>query len=531
MTESRVLRCAVYTRKSTEEGLEQDFNSLQAQREACEAFIRSQRSEGWTLVPAAYDDGGISGGTMERPALQRLFAHIEEKRVDVIVVYKVDRLTRSLADFSKMVELFDRFGVSFVAVTQQFNTTTSMGRLTLNVLLSFAQFEREVTAERIRDKIAASKKKGLWMGGPVPIGYRVKERRLIMSEYEAEYVRAVYEEYLRLGSVSATTKLIRRRLGLRETDAATLERTKGGFYTLLRNPIYVGLIRHKQQVYPGQHEPIIERRMWDAVQAKLDANARNPGWKAKPVPPLKGKLFDEYSHPLGATTVTKKGKRYRYYLSRGGDPESEMQARTDWKLPALDIERRVADLSKAMLADHTAIVEAGQANGLKSDELKTVLHNAKAPNAAHNLEWVERVTLYPDRLIVVLQLPARVRIRLERTVPLALRQRGKERRLVIGGGLQPHTPPDPQILKALRTGMRFWHQLMHADKPLTAVEFAEQEKVDNRYVGRTLQLAFLAPDVMEQLVLGRHAPEWTADRLIRCESMPVAWEEQRVALI
>ncbi len=271
MTKPNV-RCAIYTRKSSEDGLEQDFNSLHAQREACEAYILSQRHEGWKCLSAPYDDGGISGATMDRPALQRLLSDIQTKKVDVVVVYKVDRLTRSLADFARMVVIFDEAGISFVSVTQQFNTTTSMGRLTLNVLLSFAQFEREVTGERIRDKIAASKKKGMWMGGFVPLGYTAKERSLVINEVEAETVRTLFKLYLDHGSVRQLQE-IAFKSGLRTRLGSPLAR--GHLYTLLRNPIYCGEIRHKNQRYPGLHEAVIDPETWVLVQAKLTENCNN----------------------------------------------------------------------------------------------------------------------------------------------------------------------------------------------------------------------------------------------------------------
>src|SRR6516162_2962492 len=267
------LRCAVYTRKSSEEGLEQEFNSLHAQREACEAFIISQRHEGWSCLLQLYDDGGRSGGNLERPALQLLLADIRDGKVDVVVVYKIDRLTRSLADFAKIVEIFDQKGVSFVSVTQQFNTTTSMGRLTLNVLLSFAQFEREVTGKRIRDKIAASKKKGMWMGGVPPLGYAVRDRKLVIVEREAETVRHIFRRYAALGSV----RLLQQEL---ETHGITGKSWtsasgrnwggkplgRGALYLILRNPIYRGEIVHKDQTYPGEHRAIIDLDLWDTVQ-------------------------------------------------------------------------------------------------------------------------------------------------------------------------------------------------------------------------------------------------------------------------
>jgi site-specific DNA recombinase len=276
----KVRGCAVYTRKSSEEGLEQNFNSLHAQREACEAFIKSQASEGWKLLRAAYDDGGLSGGTMERPALQRLLADIGEGLVDVVVVYKVDRLTRSLADFAKMVEVFDARNVSFVAVTQQFNTTTSMGRLTLNVLLSFAQFEREVTGERIRDKIAASKRKGMWMGGVPAFGYDVRDRRLLINPAEADSVRHIYERYLELGCVRQLSKELEQRRILSKVRVSRngiksggCRFSRGALYELLANPIYIGEIRHKQERHPGQHEPILPKELWERVQQRLSENA------------------------------------------------------------------------------------------------------------------------------------------------------------------------------------------------------------------------------------------------------------------
>src|SRR6266478_2573100 len=275
-------RCAIYTRKSSEEGLEQEFNSLQAQCEACEAYIRSQRHEGWTLTMTRYDDGGFSGGNIERPALQRLLADIQGGRIDIIVVYKVDRLTRSLADFARLVEIFDAQGVSFVSVTQQFNTTSSMGRLTLNVLLSFAQFEREVTGERIRDKIAASKKKGMWMGGNVPVGYDASERTLVINPAEAETVRRIFALYCELRCVRRV-KQEADRLGLstkRSTTAGGTERgdksfSRGHIYHLLSNPIYSGQIAHKGQLYPGQHAALIDTETWTAVRDQLADNARD----------------------------------------------------------------------------------------------------------------------------------------------------------------------------------------------------------------------------------------------------------------
>ena len=318
-------RSAIYTRKSSEEGLEQNFNSLHAQREACEAYIKSQAGEGWRLVKTAYDDGGLSGGTMERPALQRLLADINQGLIDVVVVYKVDRLTRSLADFAKMVEVFDAHGVSFVAVTQQFNTTTSMGRLTLNVLLSFAQFEREVTGERIRDKIAASKRKGMWMGGCVPLGYDVRDRRIVIDEREAETVRYIFRRYEEFGCVRLLKEDLDRRgvVSKRRTSKTGIESgghsfSRGALYALLSNPIYVGEIRHKNLRHPGQHQAVVDRAVWDRTQQQLQEHRvrTKSHYAGREKSPLIGRLVDENGDGLTPSHARKGERKYRYYISR-----------------------------------------------------------------------------------------------------------------------------------------------------------------------------------------------------------------------
>src|SRR3954465_5568189 len=310
----RKLRCAVYTRKSSEEGLEQEFNSLDAQREACEAYVASQKAEGWLLVPDRYDDGGISGATLERPALKRLLADIEAGRADVVVVYKIDRLSRALMDFAKLVEVFDRNKVTFVSVTQSFNTTTSMGRLTLNILLSFAQFEREVIGERIRDKFAASRKKGMWMGGFVPLGYDLKDRKLIVNETEAATGRMIFERFLKIGSATQLTQKLRSQ-DVRGKQGKLVD--KGYLYKLINNRVYVGEAVHKGTAYPGEHEAIIDRALWDRVHGILQESPRRRAANTRNQTPalLRGLIFG----PSGAAmtpTMTKKGSRlYRYYVS------------------------------------------------------------------------------------------------------------------------------------------------------------------------------------------------------------------------
>src|SRR5438477_130069 len=361
---TRGARCANYTRKPSEEGLEQEFNSLQAQREACEAFIHSQRQEGWVCLRAAYDDGGFSGATMDRPALQRLLADLTAGRVDTIVVYKIDRLTRSLADFAKIVEILDARGASFVSVTQQFNTTTSMGRLTLNILLSFAQFEREVIGERIRDKIAASKRKGMWMGGIPPLGYRAQDGKLLVIESEAEIVRAIFRRYAELGSV----RLLKHELEAQAINSKSWTTasgrciggkpfSRGALYLMLHNRLYRGEIVHKGQSHPGEHTPIIDQPLWDAVQAQLAANTaeRNCGTRQPSL--LAGMLFGADGNRMTPTHATKKGTRYRYYVSRlTADDQTDGSA--GLRIPAGEIEQAVTSRVRQWLVDPSSVYQA-----------------------------------------------------------------------------------------------------------------------------------------------------------------------------
>src|ERR1700740_2956921 len=361
------LRCAIYTRVSTEHGLEREFNSLDNQREASEAYIKSQAHEGWQLIRGHYDDGGYSGGSMDRPALQKLLDDVRARRVDVVVVYKVDRLTRSLADFAKLVELFDAHQVSFVSVTQAFNTTTSMGRLTLNVLLSFAQFEREVTGERIRDKIAASKRKGMWMGGVPPLGYDVRDRRLVVNRPEAVTVKHIYERYLELGSVKLLRNDLKRREFLSKVRVSKngvrsggRQFSRGALYELLSNPIYLGEIRHKKERHPGQHQPMMSRELWEKVQLRLRDQAtthRERPTKA-PTRPLAGKLFDENGEPLYVQGAVKGTRHYRYYFSRGLCLGAVQDERRGWRVSAPELERAVRAATQQILSDRAAIARA-----------------------------------------------------------------------------------------------------------------------------------------------------------------------------
>jgi DNA invertase Pin-like site-specific DNA recombinase len=344
---SKLVRCAIYTRVSTDSGLDQEFNSLDAQYDAASAYIRSQAHAHWTLVRTRYDDGGFSGGSTDRPALQRLLDDVRAGKVHIIVVYKVDRLTRSLADFAKLVELFDAHGVSFVSVTQQFNTTTSMGRLTLNVLLSFAQFEREVTAERIRDKIAASKRKGLWVGGMVPLGYKLKDGKLLIVEHEAELVRSIFRRYLELGSVNRLVTELGERNARSKLRQLSNGKTRGGvpfrqgaLFYMLRNRFYLGEIFYKGEIHPGPQPPLMERGLFEAVQQRLtEQRAHHVTARNKNAALLRGILFDEAGHPMTPTHSTKHGVRYRYYVSepylRG---HTEAPTGLTIRVPAAEIE-------------------------------------------------------------------------------------------------------------------------------------------------------------------------------------------------
>ena len=372
----RKMRCAVYTRKSSEEGLEQEFNSLHAQREACEAYIASQRSEGWVVLRDQYDDGGVSGGTLERPGLKSLMQDIEDGLIDVVVVYKIDRLSRSLADFAKLVEVFDRTGVTFVSVTQQFNTTTSMGRLTLNILLSFAQFEREVTAERIRDKVAASRKKGIWMGGVPPYGYRVENRKLLEDPERAEHVRWIFARFIEIGSATELARQLTQR-GLVTPNGNRMD--KKYLYRLLNNRAYIGEAVHKGDSYPGEHEAILERDIWDKVHTILQESPRKRAANTRAETPalLKGLIYGPDGAAFSPTHTRKRGKLYRYYVSQtilkhgaGSCPIG--------RVPASEIETAVIDQVRAVFRQPETIASAwdaakGHNRDITLDDSRTAL--------------------------------------------------------------------------------------------------------------------------------------------------------------
>jgi DNA invertase Pin-like site-specific DNA recombinase len=538
-------RCAVYTRKSTEEGLEQDYNSLEAQRDACVAYTKSQAGEGWTVVDTPYDDGGLSGATMERPALQRLLADIETGKIDIVVVYKVDRLTRSLADFAKIVEILDAKGVSFVSVTQQFNTTSSMGRLTLNVLLSFAQFEREVTAERIRDKIAASKKKGMWMGGVVPLGYDVIDRKLVVNASEAETVRMLFDLYRHLGTVQAVKDEADRQ-GLRTKARKPNNGSRAGgvpfrighLHKLFTNRLYLGEITHKGESYPGEHDAIVDREIWDAVQAQLEEN-RQQRSRRDNIPSgglLTGLLFDNEGRRLSPHHCKKLDRRYRYYVTRHPD--------TGWRLPAKTVETAALDSIVGFLKEGPRVLDALGLPESGADEIQQILRaaeslrsNLKTGLASDRrrilLDLVERIELGKNTMRVTLRagmlLPECDRAASPTVtlgIAIALKRRGVEQRLVLDGASAQKTEPDPALINAVTSAHR-WFRELATGEVRSIKDLADHHGVDKGDVSRILQLAFLAPDIVDAILEGRHPVELTAYRLKRLRNLPPRWEDQR----
>lgn len=553
MSPRRKIRCAIYTRKSSEEGLDQDFNSLDAQHEACAAYIASQRQEGWTLLPARYDDGGLSGGTLERPALQLLLDEVDAGRVNMVVVYKIDRLTRSLADFARLVERLEKAECSFVSVTQAFNTSSSMGRLTLNVLLSFAQFEREVTAERIRDKIAASKKKGLWMGGNLPLGYDrhpdPKARTLVVNPDEAATVRRLFDLYAEHGCLrqvaerAETEGLRSKRRAWRDGSASgggTLSR--GQIYYLLRNPVYLGKIRHKDRTWPGQHATIVDEALWDRVQAQLqDAAQRSRSTRRRmsgsrasdPGSWLTGLLRDETGDRLTPSHTTRNGRRLRYYVSNrlisgGTDPSG-------WRLPAPALEKAVLDILSRHLdtaaASHRILArpDAGRAEAMR-EAVQALRSRLISAGGRLCVGLIVSGYLQRDRIALSLRAPVlaeALAIRadaldsafLSVTAPFALRRRGVEAK-IIAGDVTP--APDPH-LRAMLIRAHGWARALRSGTPLTVV--ARRDGVPGSYIRTRAPLAFLSPGIQQAILDGTQPPDLTLKRLVS-RPLPLDWTEQ-----
>ena len=553
------VRCAIYTRKSSDEGLEQTFNSLDAQREACAAYVLSQASEGWTALPDIYDDGGLSGGTLERPALQRLLADIAAGKVDIIVVYKVDRLTRSLLDFSKLVEIFDKAGVSFVSITQSFNTTTSMGRLTLNMLLSFAQFEREVTAERIRDKIAASKAKGMWMGGLPPLGYTPDGRTLEIVPGHADIVRDIYRRYLDTGNV----RLLVDRLSAERIYTPVRQmangRTFGGvpfsrgqIYAILKNPIYIGEIPHRDQRHKGLHKPIVDRQIWDATQTLLAGHV--PGLRRRSNTAsgslLAGLIVDDSGEKLIAAHACKavpnggdNGKvRYRYYVSHSAHHGTGNGK--GLRIPAREIETATIEALAAAFDDPMALM-ARAGIPLELPDMDRIFSTAAATAAtirqrdAQPLRAIiAGIVVHPaDVRIEILtaavaqhlsvQAPAKADTVITLTCPIRMTRTGHRLQLVQNDGRSvAAVPPDASMIKLLVKAHRWWAQLQRGE--ITIRELAEAEGVVKSYVTRVVRLAFLAPSIVDDVLAGRQVATIDAKRLAFTADLPTSWEGQLV---
>jgi site-specific DNA recombinase len=530
--ERKLLRCAVYTRKSSEHGLEQDFNSLDAQREAAEAYIKSQAHEGWRPVKSRYDDGGISGGTLERPALQSLLDDIRARKVDVVVVYKVDRLTRSLADFAKLVEVFEASGVSFVAVTQQFNTTTSMGRLTLNVLLSFAQFERELAGERIRDKFAASRAKGMWMGGTIPLGYDVKERKLVVNADEAARVRLIFQRYLALGCVSQLRDDLQQRGVLSKRRILTSGWVLGGcwfgrgaLYHLLQNRTYLGEVVHKDAAYPGEQERIIDDELWSAVQTKLEANRgirRRSRIETGAL--LGGLFFDDCGNLMSPTYSIRRGNRYRYYISRALVRGDKKAAGSHGRIGATDVERLVVETLSQQLSRPELMNDV--ATGIWSAETRTLVRDA-----------VARVVLGRGKVQIFRRVAAASTSADEEgeadapkvhTVP-APAPRPRARRKIIAPGDGSNSTPrrlSHDLVLAIARAMT-WMRDLRGGKYADTEQIARHFKLNDAHVRRLLRFGYLAPDIMEAIVEGRHPRSLTVKQLLK--GIPRAWPDQRAA--
>jgi DNA invertase Pin-like site-specific DNA recombinase len=548
----KAVRCAIYTRKSSEEGLEQAFNSLDAQREACAAYVLSQASEGWSALPDIYDDGGLSGGSLERPALQRLLADVAAGRIDIIVVYKVDRLTRSLLDFAKLVEAFDKAGTSFVSVTQSFNTTTSMGRLTLNMLLSFAQFEREVTAERIRDKISASKAKGMWMGGTPPLGYRPDARSLAIVEEHAAIVRHIFRRYLELGNVRLVAGAL-----ANEGICAPTRHTSGGkpfggcaftrgqLYAILKNPVYAGDIRHQGKLHKGLHSAIIDRDGWGRVQAKLADHLqgqRRTALAAKPTL-LARLIIDEAGEPLVATHACKGKVRYRYYVSRGLQHGGAVEDATAIRMPAREIEAAVT--ARVAEALHDPLALAAQAWLLIAPgEMSQVLaRSAAAAAAVANRErdvvrtLVHQVRLLRGRIEIdvatralgdLLQVPiaSEAPAAVTLTSEVRLTRTGRAVRLIQSNGTGiGDARPDPTLVKLVAKARSWWSEVRAGEVDVPTL--ARREGVTGSYVARIIRLTFLSPNVVEAILAGSQRAAVNGGTLTAPDAIPMSWVEQQ----
>jgi site-specific DNA recombinase len=551
MLERKVTRCAIYTRKSTEEGLEQEFNSLDAQHEACAAYILSQRHEGWVQNPERYDDGGFSGGNMDRPGVKRLMADIASGRVNVIVVYKVDRLTRALADFARIVEVLDARGASFVSVTQALNSTTSMGRLTLNVLLSFAQFEREVTGERIRDKIAASKRKGMFMGGPVPIGFDVQDRKLVINDAEAVVVRHIFKRYLALGSGRELIEELRadgyrtklRQQGSRSVGGIPFER--GVLFHILGNPIYIGKVVHKGVEHEGEHPALIDPELWASVQQQIAGNRVNRGRtrNSATTSVLAGILRDGHDRRMSPSHAVKAGKRYRYYVTHAAELRSgEPQA---WRMPAADLEAAVIDRLIRYFRDYREVATLAGPSASAS-ELRTLIEAAGCvaeqlgtPNGRRTVmsKLVTSATVTSDELRIQIDRPALFRLLelgpppndapLELITGASKVREGTTTRLVLTDPGAAVTPRDSKLVALLAEAQATRDMVLAAPNRSIREIAAEQGRCRHR-IAKLIRLSWMSPELTTAIVEGRQPRGLTARRLLDGE-LPMIWDKQEAA--
>jgi site-specific DNA recombinase len=522
------VRCAIYTRVSTEHGLDQEFNSLDAQYDAASAYIKSQAHAGWTLIRSRYDDGGYSGGSTDRPDLQRLLDDIRSRKIDVIVVYKVDRLTRSLADFAKLVELFDAHGVSFVSVTQQFNTTTSMGRLTLNVLLSFAQFEREVTSERIRDKIAASKRKGLWVGGNLPLGYEMRDGKVAVVEEEAELVRSIFRRYLELGSVNELLRDLRERNIRTKAKLLSTGTTRGGIlfgrgalYYMLSNRFYIGEVKYKDEILPGEQPAILDRALFEAVEQKRLAQwSHRTVRRNKSDHLLAGLLFDEAGHRMIPTHATKAGIRYRYYASA---PVLHGEAGT----------ASAGSVSRVPAAEIEGIIVKSLKQHLAANQGKSATATLPLKDRDMLAQLVAGIVVHGDRLIVRFKSddedegsdPLDDR---SLTIPWQKPPSKRFRQIVLPpGASRRDVRPEKsehraRLVSAIARGRR-WLEDVVSGRVTTVAELCTREKCSVRQVNMTISLAFLAPNLVKAAVEGRLPRGIGIERL---RDLPTEWSRQ-----
>jgi site-specific DNA recombinase len=502
-SEPKLLRCAIYTRKSTEHGLELEFNSLDAQREACEAYIKSQASQGWRALPQQYDDPAYSGGNLERPALKKLLADIEAGKVDVVVVYKIDRLTRSLADFAKLVEAFDTKSISFVAVTQQFNTTTSMGRLTLNILLSFAQFERELSSERVRDKIAASRRKGKWTGGTVPLGYEAKNKKLVVDATEAETVRTIFRLYAELKSFSSVVAELDRRHIVTKRRSTKVAKYNGGIpFTygplsyFLRNRVYIGETHHGGKWFKGEHKAIVDRKTFDRVQELLKANCVHKATSSPSGALLKGKLFDDKGNPMGPSFSSKNGVRYRFYVSSALLRGRKALVGSIGRVSAPEIERAIL----AALETH---------KGADSD------------GASASIDEVERVVVCRDKLLLSIAAPGHdsgKEIRISWSAPT------RDDSTILEGNGSSEDARNGVLIQAL-VRAHGWLNLLRDGTYESIERLAEANSLHPKVVRQALRLAFLSPEVTSAILEGRHPFQLSVGRIPKL--LPIPWKEHR----